>query len=345
MARASKKSVNSFLPIGSFLLVSLAAAQGHGQASPRPEPSTDCVVVTDHFSDGDHLRNVLRVELGGLGVALSESDSQRPDCYPVTIEAVSDTAAVVELSGGRSRVVDLSSIAEELRQRSLALAIAEELSSLRADAPTLRGIPDPSEQTVSATTPPAPNPEPSGPVDPPQAANVDREQVSIVAGIGGGRFWASDQSFARGYLGAELDLEDWIRPRATLEFGYGAQTVDPFGAFSATLLGASFAWRFTVFESGPIGLLVLPDVSLALLWVQADASNGASARPGNAVSTTLMLHLTAQLQVQLATNVFLELGPTFGVVPVCARVRGEASTIGGVCGVYTGGRIGIRVGL
>lgn len=333
----------SFPSIGLVAALGLCTGTVHAEVAPvetgrtgnETEPvRPSCVVLQDEYGEDGAVASILEVELGGTPVLLAGVDGDS-GCLPVRVGAVSDEVAIVEVPGGRSRVIDLAEVEVELRGRSLALAIAEELHALHMEFPVVRQTPRPVEVVSPDTEPPPATPQ----IEPRPS------RMKLVVGASADYAMGSEQPLFGGRVGLELDLNPWSALRAGIEGGFGSKLADPFGDLSTVALGGWLGWRVRPIQESELGVAIDPEIAAGVAWFQGTPLPGAAVN----VESTAGFYLAARLALLLlwepSAAFRLGVGPHVGVYLVAPEVLGQGASIGGLSGVVLGGRLELSFGL
>lgn len=312
-------------------------------AAQTPAPQQRCVSLDTAVTTTPALPEILRVELGGLGITLREDPSpeEGTGCVHVRVRRLAEDAVIIELEGDQSRVVDLAPIGESLRARSLALAITEELNSASVDAPALRPAPDPNLRRIIHIR---------EPVTRRRAASPPRHGVSalqLVASGGVEHAFDSAQTLAALRLGLETQLAAGKagRLRIGVEFPFGNQASARFGDIGILQLGGYLSWHWRVLSGGDFALDLLPEVGLGATLLKGQSPGSSTVDDRNHTAFYLRTAVAAFAQWQLTSGVALEAGPVFGVFPIAPELIADGKRVAGVVGIYLGGRLGLVVGL
>lgn len=321
---------------GWFLPLAMAAAGQAQSPGGGSETVQDCIRLTDDFDPGDALERLLAVELHERGISISDEGDRH--CLPVHVDEVSEQVAVVELPEGRSRVVDLTPIAPDLRLRSLALAVAEELHAVHADAPQLQPAPQPSQpepppqQVVEARVETVATPAPATPSVHP---------VELVIGGMLEYFPTDSQTLGGGRLGIVVhpDAEVAGRLRFGLQGLFGEGEAGALGSFDARVFSGWVAWDWPVanWESG--SFRVIPELGVGVVWLRGRANASAVLASEDTASFYLRVSLAAALRLAITDGFAVELGPYVGVVPVPVEVLGDDESVAGASGFMFGGQL------
>lgn len=338
------------LPAAIFLWLLISTSVDARDDRPAPEQDAlHCVVLSDGFTSDAALQEILRVELDGLGVRVEE-DSAASQCAQVALRRLAEDAAIIEIDD-QSRVIDLSTVEESLRIRSLALAVTEELNSISAAAPHLRPAPDP-RPSSPVGAPPYPSSQPSEthgatPADMSPAASDAAPGPRLVLAAAVERAFGSEHTLGAGRIGVELDFGSTQtgRWRAGLEGAYGEKDASPFGAVGIGQLGAWTGWNWSPLSFGQFELSALPELALGVSRIRADPMGSVLVTDREQLSFYLRIGLALLMRFHFTSEVALEAGPAVAAFPVPVEVLGENEPIGGLTGVHLGGRLALVLGL
>ena len=329
------------LPLGLALWSAPVAGQ---------EPSPECVQLAGDWEQGarlDDFDSVLEAELDNRGVALHSSpgSGNQGTCRRVTVEALATDVVVVEVEGQRARVVELSTLEPELRARSLALVVAEEIHALRADLPALRNPPQP--QVPDTAVPPPP--ETPGAIEPSHshpAGTAGREVSRHTLLVGALVLHAVEpgQLFGGGSLGGEIDVgaKSLGALRAGVEAAFGTQAT-AFGDIDAFWIAPWVGWRWTPWQSksegaGSLALHLIPSLGLGVAFSSAEAAPGILSNRETATKVFFHASLAAAVGFKPTEQLAFELGPTIRLIPDPPVVRGDGGTVAGL-GTFSWGGV------